>query len=609
VSLKLNVRTQLLLAFGTIVVLIVALGLMSLSKLGAVKEGANQLNDDVVNSISLVDDVTITAETYRQDQFRHLSSPDAQAMGEIEKDLDTERAALEESLAGYEKLIDAADAEDRALFGKVGDAWATYLDASAGFLARSRAGDDDAAYAVLDKAETQFAALEGLLDQWAAGNDKAGDAINAESDDTFAAAKTTTFALLAVIVAIALGLALFIATRIAGGLGKLVAAARGLAVGDTEQELSVSGRDELAEMGHAFVDVIAYNREMAAAAVAIAGGDLTTVVTPKGERDTLGTAFSEMVANLSETVGRVAGSADSLSAASQEMASTSEEAGRAVGEIASAISDVAQGAERQVRMVESTRGAVQEAARAATASAETAAATLDATEQARAVAQDGVRAAALAGDAIRRVADGSAEIGGAIDDLSAKSERIGGIVDTITGIAEQTNLLALNAAIEAARAGEQGKGFAVVAEEVRKLAEDSQAAAAQISSLIGEMQTETVRVVEVVSDGARRTEEGVATVEQARTAFESIGDAVEDVNARVAEIAAAVEQINAEARRAESDIVEVASVAEESSASTEQVSASTQQTSASTQEIAASAQSLAGTAEELNRLVGRFQLA
>ena len=80
------------------------------------------------------------------------------------------------------------------------------------------------------------------------------------------------------------------------------------------------------------------------------------------------------------------------------------------------------------------------------------------------------------------LAESSAQVSEGIQALSVKSERIGGIVGTITGIAEQTNLLALNAAIEAARAGEQGRGFAVVAEEVRKLAEESQSAAAEISA-------------------------------------------------------------------------------------------------------------------------------
>ena len=128
------------------------------------------------------------------------------------------------------------------------------------------------------------------------------------------------------------------------------------------------------------------------------------------------------------------------------MAQTSEEAGRAVGEIATAIGGIAEGAERQVKMVTDAQGA---------------------SELTRDQAGEGIATAE--------------RMGAVIGDLGARSEQIGGIVETITGIAEQTNLLALNAAIEAARAGEQGRGFAVVAEEVRKLAEESQRAAASIS--------------------------------------------------------------------------------------------------------------------------------
>ncbi|MDO8210518.1 methyl-accepting chemotaxis protein [Conexibacter sp. CPCC 206217] len=320
-------------------------------------------------------------------------------------------------------------------------------------------------------------------------------------------------------------------------------------------------------------------------------------------------SYGRMRTTLAQMLREIAQSSASVSAASQQVAMNSEETGRAIAEIATTIGDVALGADRQARAVSEARTMTEEVATASKLSADNAQESARAAEQARGVAVDGAAAVAQATAAMQAVRVSSSEATGVIRALGEKSDQIGGIVATITGIAEQTNLLALNAAIEAARAGEQGRGFAVVAEEVRKLAEESQRAAASIGGLISEIQRETGRAVEVVETGGRQTQEGAATVEQARASFERIGGSVEDMHVRVEQIAGAIEQIAASALRMRESMGQVATVAEESSASSEQVSASTEQTSASTQQIASSAQALARTAEELDALVSRFTLA
>jgi methyl-accepting chemotaxis protein len=320
-------------------------------------------------------------------------------------------------------------------------------------------------------------------------------------------------------------------------------------------------------------------------------------------------AYNATRANLSAMVSSMSGSAEQVSVASREMASTSDETGRTTNEIAHALGDVAQGAERQVRMVETAKHAAEEVARAVNESAENAGRAAEVAHETRQVAHEGIRAAAQATEAMSSVRVSGRAAGDAMRDLAAKSEKIGAIVETITGIAAQTNLLALNAAIEAARAGEQGRGFAVVADEVRKLAEESQRAAQQITGLVRAIQTDTTNAVRVVEDGAKLIADGATVVEKTRDAFTRIEASVEDMTSRIEQIAAASQQIAASATSMQENIAEVAAVAEQSSASTEQVSASTEQTTASAQEIAASAQVLAGNADELNRLVAQFKTA
>jgi len=271
-------------------------------------------------------------------------------------------------------------------------------------------------------------------------------------------------------------------------------------------------------------------RDYSEFAAKVADGDLRATVAAVGSADLEGLSES-----LNSMVSGLAQISSHIQAGVQDM-------GSSTAEILASVSRHTESASLQSAAIAETSTTVNELRLAAEDTANMASEVADRANDSLQVSNEATTAVTAITSAMEEIRERVDAIARDIVTLSERTQQIGEITATVNGLADKSNLLALNASIEAARAGEHGKGFAVVAEEVRKLAEQSKAATAQVEAILGDVQGATSAAVNASQEGTKVVEQGLVLTERAGEGIRSLSETIQESFAAAQQIAASAQQ-------------------------------------------------------------------
>ncbi|MDQ0203567.1 methyl-accepting chemotaxis protein [Pectinatus haikarae] len=345
----------------------------------------------------------------------------------------------------------------------------------------------------------------------------------------------------------------------------------------------------------------------------MANGDFSNIIAndnlnDKSEFGDLSRNIAIMTKNIATLLKKITHSSDTLAASSEELTASAEQSAQASNQVAASVTRVAESADKQLQLSNKSDSAVKNISTSMEKLSVNTNILSDSVEKTTKAANKGDIAINKTIEQMHIIKEKTNATSSVITDLENKSQQIGKIVDVISNIAGQTNLLALNAAIEAARAGDAGKGFSVVAEEVRKLAEQSQDAAKQITELITDVQHKTDNAVTFMTEGKAEVEKGTEVVSMAGENFEQIISMVNTMLTQIGNNAHAVDEITNYMENVATLVNETDKESRKSSAETQTISAAAEEQSASSEEIASASQALSKMAAEVQNNIRTFKV-
>jgi methyl-accepting chemotaxis protein len=517
--------------FAAVILISMTLGLFAYSRLNVIDRDASRITQKSLPTVYSIGQILINVASEYNLVLQHVLANDKGEKERIAADIRDIRSRNAKERAGYEKLIDTE--KGRELFDTTAAARTALAGAMDEALKLSDALRRDEALSLIERQmKPAYQKYTELGASMSAYNKAAADEAGTQVAGSVSSATTGVLVGLVAALLAAVCISLFVARSITRPLAAAVDLVGKVAIGDLTHKGDVHSRDELGAMIAAINGMVDNLKKSAAVALAIAEGNLMVEATVLGDKDALGQAQKQMLANLQNTVREVSAAADNVARGSQEMSATAQQ--------------LSQGASEQSAAAEESTASMEEMASSIQQNADNA-------RQTDKIASQAAEDTRSGGEAVTKTVE-------AMKDIAQR-------ITIIEEIARKTDLLALNAAVEAARAGEHGKGFAVVASEVRKLAERSQTAAAEISKL--------------TTGGVARAENAGQLLARLVPDIRKTAELVREIAAASGEQSAGAAQVNKAIQQLDQVIQQNASASEEMASTSEELSSQAEQLQAS----------------------------
>ncbi|MGA6983997.1 MAG: methyl-accepting chemotaxis protein [Candidatus Sulfotelmatobacter sp.] len=532
--MKLTLGKKLGFGFGVILALMALSALLTYSKASAIKETQTTITDVRVPTIGALKDLQRELnQTQSKGRQAILAGNDAARWADAKRSFDASWDGIGKIVAALDDLSARwSSQENRDLLSDTKKQLGSLREAQEAAMKLAAGGEHDAIAKAgnefADKATVATEAIKKPLGEMA----DSFAALIKESTEEMKGQTRSMNLTMAITTLLALGfgifIAIFLSRKISVATQAVLVQAEAIANGDlTRADLKIQSQDEL--------------------------GDLTTAI------NKMSGSLKTMIRSILENSLHVSAASEELSSTSQVITANSEETSAQAKVVSDATAQVTQNLQTVATGAEEMGSSIKEIAKNASEAAK--------------IATSAVRVAETATTTVSKLGDSSNEIGQ--------------VIKVITSIAQQTNLLALNATIEAARAGEAGKGFAVVANEVKELAKETAKATEDISRKIEAIQTDTKAAVEAIA---------------------SISEVINQVNGISSTIATAVEEQNATTNEMARNVSEAAKGSGEITFNISGVSQAAESTSRGAGDTQKAAQQLVQTSAELRRLVEQFRI-